>query len=271
MTTIQQQCATQVCEDFLRAEIAYNYEHNLLRSESEIANRLLERGAEMKDCYEESFERLRADQSQVRILMGAILSVGAFWNPKALAKDRIDRDRLIELNEEISCLASDLAARLEERDKIQNSSSFHGDTHYHVLEVIEDSAQSHGLFNSWVKDKLKSLRGQFDLKYWPPISDFMWALASDAAVAIIDTSDRITAAGTQSSRNSKADFVRALYAGLEEYRDDDCPHSLPAEFSLTDAAMASITNCVLGLGPDELVDGLYIKGIRQRDRTRKKP
>jgi len=51
----------------------------------------------------------------------------------------------------------------------------------------------------------------------------------------------------------------------------DGPHRtltafIPAELKLTDATLASLANCVLDLGPDELVDSGYVKRFRQRQR-----
>lgn len=42
---------------------------------------------------------------------------------------------------------------------------------------------------------------------------------------------------------------------------------LPRRFKLTDNALASFANCALDLGPDDLVDGAYVKRRRQRERA----
>jgi uncharacterized protein YecE (DUF72 family) len=67
------------------------------------------------------------------------------------------------------------------------------------------------------------------------------------------------------SRPSRADFIKTLLAAIDE--NCGCNHSqLPNDFKVTDNTLASLASCVLDLGADDLVDGPYVKRLRQRER-----
>ena len=91
----------------------------------------------------------------------------------------------------------------------------------------------------------------------------MSVLGTDTARATVYAHQSLTAAGTASSRPSRADFFRALFQFIEENRDG---RHLPTEFRLSDATYASLANCALDLGPDDLASAEYVKRLRQRDR-----
>jgi hypothetical protein len=118
----------------------------------------------------------------------------------------------------------------------------------------------------YLRDSLRGLSAQFDLKYWPTPGEFMQALSDDADAAIPEATDPLTEAATRASRASKADFFKALFVALDENRVRE--HGfLPNNFKLTDETLASLGTCALDLGADEIVDGGYVKRLRQRERT----
>ncbi|MFX9150183.1 hypothetical protein ABTN49_19345, partial [Acinetobacter baumannii] len=43
---------------------------------------------------------------------------------------------------------------------------------------------------------------------------------------------------------------------------------LPNDFKLTDNTIATLANCALALEPKEMIDGLYVKNFRSRERKR---
>ncbi len=131
--------------------------------------------------------------------------------------------------------------------------------------MIEAAAKSNYLFTSYVQERLDALHGQFDLKYWPSLSDFLQELASDAEDAVIEATDPLTAAATMASRPSRADFIKALLAAIDENRGRN-HGQLPNDFKVTDNTLATLASCVLDLGADDLVDGPYVKRLRQRER-----
>jgi hypothetical protein len=256
---------TEVCEEILRAEKQYNLDHAILPSENAVIDRLLGRRIELTDAYAELHSKLAARPNALKTLLGVVLSTAAFWNPDRIAEARGERQRLKAVNALIADKAADLAALLRERSELHNASGFAGNTHYHVCRVIEDAAKANYLFGSWVRDDLRALRGRFDLKYWPRIHEFVDALAHDARNAVPEPTDPVTAAATAGIRGSRADFFKALQAAIEE-NSSGSGGFLPPSLRLTDPTLASLANCALDLGPDDLADGDYVKRLRQRAR-----
>lgn len=258
------QTPLQACEDILREEIRYNAEHNIAFSETKVAHRLLSRGVEMRAAYEDLHAKLDAHPPALKVFIGLVLSTAAHWSPAKNAEARTERDRLVELNASIAACAEELADLLERRST--SSCSFITDTHSSVYEVIEVAAESNHLFNSYVRPDFERL-GHFDGRYWPSLADFVRQVGWNASQAAPQAADALTAAGTESSRPSTADFVRALLKAIEE-NSARLYGQLPGDFEATNNTLAAITNCALDLGPHELKDGAYIKNIRFRANSR---
>jgi hypothetical protein len=172
---------------------------------------------------------------------------------------------LASVNEQIAKKAGELAELLARRSDLHNTSGFSSDTYYHVCDVIRAAGQTNGLFKWYTEERLNGLTYQFDLKYWPSLSQFLLELSSDAADAVVEATDSLTAVATVATRGSTADFIKALLVAIEENSAENFGH-LPRDFKLTDGTLASLTNCALDLNPDEAVDAGYIKRFRQRER-----
>lgn len=71
----------EICENLLLEGKRYNNERSILPSENAIADRLLARGNELQDAYEELHCQLHARPQALQILLGLVLSTAAFWNP----------------------------------------------------------------------------------------------------------------------------------------------------------------------------------------------
>ena len=91
-------------------------------------------------------------------------------------------------------------------------------------------------------------------------------LATDAEKSVMEATDSLTAAATAAVRASKADFFKALFASIEKNSAKNYGQ-LPRGFQPTDRTLASLANCALDLGPDDLVDDAYMKRLRQRERN----
>ena len=98
------------------------------------------------------------------------------------------------------------------------------------------------------------------------VHQFVRVLAADAENAGMEATDPLTAAATMASRPSRADFFKALFAAIEENSARNYG-LLPKGFKPTDGTLASLANCALDLGPDELADSTYVKRLRQRERN----
>jgi len=268
MTMTQAVDASQACEAILREGISYNVEHEILPSENAVANRLLSRASELAGAYQELHAKLDSHPPALKVFLDLLLSTAAFWNPESIAEARAGRARLAEVNRQIASKAEDLAELLDERSELHNQSAFWSNTQYHVCQVIETAAHDNHLFDYYVRDELRALRGRFDLKYWPTLGAFLSVLARDADDAEMEATDPLTVAATTAKRASLADFFKALFAAIEE---NSARHHgfLPTKFKITDETLASLVNCALGLGPDDLVDGAYVKRLRQRERQRR--
>lgn len=266
MSSLQPTNAQQTCENLLIEEIRYNNERRIWPSKNAIANRLLARGVELQDAYEELHDKLHAHPPALQVFLDLVLSTAAFWNPEKMQEARAARSDLASVNQQIAGKASELAMLLEQRSDLHDTSGFSSDTHYHVCNVIEAASQHNYLYKSYIQEKLGSLRGQFDLKYWPSLGDFLQELASDAEKAVTEATNPLTAAATEATRPSKADFFKALFAAIKE-NSAKSYGQLPRGFKLTDRTLASLANCALDLGPDDLVDDAYMKRLRQRERN----
>ena len=120
-----------------------------------------------------------------------------------------------------------------------------------------------------MKEDVDRLQYQYDLKYWPQLSEVVHAIGTDAERAEVTATDPATAAATESRKSGRSDFVRALLARLDDNRVRECGF-IPNDFALSDSGMASLVNCGLDLASDELVDADFIKRFRQRQRQARK-
>ncbi|WP_228893964.1 hypothetical protein [Pseudoduganella aquatica] len=267
MTSHPADNSKQICEQILLDEKQYNINNHILPSETVIVDRLLGRGLELKDVYQELHGKLAHHPGALQTFLGQVLTTAAFWNPEKIREARSARDDLEETNRKIASKAAELADLFQRRKNLHNTSGFTSDTHYHVCEVLKAAAGDNHLFTSRVQKRFEELHTQFDLKYWPTLSDFMHELASDADAAAPEASDPLTEVATSARRSSLGDFFKALFVAISENSARNHGR-LPDDFRLTDATLATIVNCALDLGPEELVDSIYVKGLRQRERGR---
>lgn len=259
--------AREVCERLLRAERIDRVEKSILPSEVKIIDRLLERGLELEDAYDELHSALSDHPPALKVFFDLLQSTAAFWSPEANQRARKGKARLVEVNREIEKAAAALAALLNERTQLKNHSGFSCDTLYHPVDAIHAAGRSHYSYGQWVQKRLEAVAGQFDLKYWPSLSSVIQAIADDAARAAPSPHDVVTEAGTEGPRGSLADTFKAFFVALQE--ESARKHGfLPRSFELTDRSLASLMSCALGLSPDQAVDAPYVKRLRQRLRQR---
>lgn len=258
----------KLCEDFLRMEIQYNEEHQILNSENRVAHLLLKHHVQMASVYRHLCDKLPTDKA-VYSFLSALLSCQAFWSADDLREARKDRARLNDINRAISEKAEELADLIRNREQLHNTSGFTSDTHYHICDVIRDAASNahNHRFLSHVKSKLDNLAGCFDLKYWPSLSEIMDEVSRDARDGHTTASDSMTAAGTSSAKPSKNDFIRAFLVCLSE-RSMTQGGELPDDFMPSDAVMADIVNSSMDLEPDNMLTAVDIKSFRQRERKK---
>lgn len=261
--------ARDTCEDILRENIRYNTEHEISPSENAVAERLLSRGDELADVYDELHEKLLRRPHALWQFMGMLLSAQAIWSPERIAEARSARDALKEINGKIEQHARALAELLKRRTQLHNTSGFSSDTLYHICDVIDAAGQGNGHYRSFLREPLQRLQGQFDLKYWPELSACLLVVAEDAADADVEATDPLTEAATTSSRPSTSDSVRMFLAYIEDCRGD-YDGGLPRDFRVSDKSMATMMNVLLELPPERLLAAEYIKNLRQKLREGKR-
>lgn len=265
--TSSSKAAREICEALLKSERNSKIEKSILPSEVEVIDRLLERGLELEDAYEELHGKLSDRPPALKVFFDLLQSTAAFWSPNANQEARRGKAKLIAVNREIVEVATELAVLLNERTELKNHSGFSCDTLYHPVDAIHAAAKRNYSYENWVKEKLEVIAGQFDLKYWPLLSELVQAIADDAAQAAPLPHDLVTAAGTEGVRAGLADSFRAFFVALEE---SSARHYgfLPSAFEITDRSVAILMSCALGLDPDKVVDSAYVKRLRQRLRER---
>lgn len=256
------QIAQHACEQILIEDRRYNIEHNIWPSQVIVVDRLLSRRYELMKAYEELHIKLDRHPRALRAFFDVLLAAGALWNPEKIAVARAARAELIATNTDIALKAAELSKLLRRREELHNTSGFTSDTYYHVMDAFAAAGETNYLYRSHLQESLDTLRGRFDLKYWPCLADIIEAIARDAQEAAARASDPLTAAATAASRSSLVDFFRAWFAGMEKNRVTRGGF-LPLRIKLSDATLAALVNCALDLTPDDSVDGPYVKRLRQ--------
>ncbi|MBW8375975.1 MAG: hypothetical protein K0M59_18565 [Stenotrophomonas sp.] len=259
--------AQRVCEEFLQEQIRRNEAEGIVPSESKVARNMISRGLELRSVYQELEQSLGFGGIEWKIFLEfCVLATGAHWTPEKSIADRAARKRLDKVNEAIADLADQLAELLDERDEINNRGPFSSATLHHPVEVIDRACQRNGHYQSFLKERLESLC-QFDLKYWPSLSEMVRVIGADAEKADVQSHDPRSAAMSQTSRPSVADFVRAIEEGIAENQHSGLG-GLPASFRLSDESIATLANVLLNLSAKSGKDAKYVKNIRERDRRR---
>lgn len=257
--------ARHVCEEIIRKDKLDNIDKNIWKSKVVIADRLLRRSLELGFAYDELYEKLHLHQHALATFLGLVQEVAALWKPEDIANARAGRDKLGEVNRKIADSAAELVNLLQRRADLHENSRFSSDTFYHICDVINAAGEKNHRYTSYVRDGLGALRSRFDMKYWPSLSEFSAALAMNAAEAISEATDPVTEAATAASRPSLADFFKGLFVDIEEQKKRNHGY-LPNDLAITDGTMASLVNCALDLDADDTLTGIYVKGIRQRQR-----
>ncbi|WP_219847491.1 hypothetical protein [Burkholderia multivorans] len=112
MSSPQPTTPQAICENILIEGKRYNIEREILPSENAVADRLLSRGLELKDAYEELHEKLHQHPLALKVFQELLLSTAAFWNPEKITKARSERDDLANVNRQIASKAEELAELL---------------------------------------------------------------------------------------------------------------------------------------------------------------
>ena len=234
---------------------------NILPTMLKVIDRLKERESEMESVYNElSFLHGR----QKYFFIDMVLSGAGFWNPEKAKEYREGRDRLANINRQISELALDLSELMEEREELQNHSGFSSNTYYDICDVIADAAkqEENYHYSSYIHEEIEKLSMQYDLKYWPSLQGIISSIGLDAENAQVEANNSLTKVVTSSRKSSLSDFVKGFLNEIREKTEDDM--LFPTDMTISDNSIATVVNCALGLDSDNIIDSSYIKNVRHR-------
>ncbi|WP_448110825.1 hypothetical protein [Pseudomonas lini] len=261
--------AVQHCETLLRDMMEDLQARGIWPNVQSIIDNMLKRRIELLEVYEEVFATLAQKPRGIYMFWDVFVHAADGWNPEKNRAARRAREELIGVNVRISQLADQLAAQLDRRDELHNYSGFGSNTQHHILDIVHEASEHNYLYESCVKEELDRIQYQYDFKYWPPLSDVIRAIGSDAEMAEVTANDPATEAATTSRKSGRSDFIKAFLARIDDNRVRECGF-IPNSFALSDGSLASLVNCGLDLAVDELVDADFIKRFRQRQRQAKK-
>lgn len=230
-----------------------------------IYDRLLARGAELADAFDEVHEKLQAHLRGIEIFLRSAVEIAAYWTPEANTIARSARTQLVEVNQKIAVAAAGLAGLFRQRCELSEGSGFTGGTYHSIRDVIDAAGQGNDDYRVHLGKRFRQLRAAFKRKYWPTLEAIMIELSADAGRVDVQARDSVTAAAIEGQRPSKADYFRAWLTDIEEKGEGG---EFPPGFRLTDATMASLATCILDLPKTEIIDGSYVKGVRQKTRRR---
>ncbi|MCB2131459.1 MAG: hypothetical protein KDD96_03170 [Rhodobacteraceae bacterium] len=267
--------AVDFCEASIQRQVRYCREHGVFPKWPEIADRLMKRRLELRSAYVDLFRALEGLPRAADVFFDAILCAISVWDPQKITKMRAARKRHAELRTKVMDLARELGNCLGELSEIENSTPVISSGPYHIVDMIEQAARNNYSFQGHVKDGLRALRSEYDMKYWPRLSEIAFAISQSADDAVLALSDPVSAAALSSPRASQADFCKALMQRVEACIQNGTntlqAGRLPHGFHLKDESWASLVNCLLDLGPDEIIAGDYMKRMRQRAREKANP
>ncbi len=87
---------------------------------------------------------------------------------------------------------------------------------YHIADLIHEASTGNGHYGLYLREPLTSLKGRFDLKYWPQISAVVDEIANDACSSEIYATDSVSQANISSARNSLTDYFKAFFQAVKE-------------------------------------------------------
>ncbi|WP_068084905.1 hypothetical protein [Polycladidibacter stylochi] len=271
MRAKEQEFGTINCEDALLKLNKHYEELKINNCSINVIDRMLERRFELMDFYNELDNLANSREDVIYRFIESILLAVAHWGPEESAKAREAKKRLKEINADIARKAAELASLLDERLNIDGLSGVSDNTNNCVCQTLEIAAQANEnyYYIFHVQEKVRRLYCQYDYKYWPTLSEFIYEVARDAECAKIDNTNEVTAEATFGKRGSDKDFLRALTQRIKLENVPDLPR-IPLLKDFSDKAVASLVNCVLDLQPEKLKDAAYIKRYRQGERERKR-
>jgi len=254
------------CKAFISRELRKNKASNIWMTRWPIMERLIERADELTIVFEEIVEKFGysdteegypPDNGYVWLILELIWTSSGFCKTE-VTNARADFREFQRLQEELVALSTKLANSIRKQSELYESSGFIRHEYQSVSDMIELGCENNGLYQLHLSPKLKSLRYQYDSKYWPSRADIVQAIADFEDCQPLPKHQEYPDAVINGRASDIKDFVLAFDSKFDE------TNSLPNGFRFTNKAMSEIINVVLDLPPDKLASADAIKTVRNR-------
>lgn len=133
--------AVQECETLLRKMVEDLRAKRIWPNLCSIIDGLLNRRIELAEVHKEVHAALAQTPRALYMFWDVFLHAADGWNPQKNRAARQAREELVGVNRRISEIADQLAALLDRRDTIHNSTGFRSNTHYHILDIVHEASE----------------------------------------------------------------------------------------------------------------------------------
>lgn len=228
--------------------------HLISPKDRKLAEQLRTRHGEMKPVYIEIHEILSRLPLQKLIperrafpVMDAIIGGVARYGLNVTWSRKEIQSNINDINAEIVTTTLKLIALIDRHEKEQLKGPIISGAYLDIFHLIEHSTREglrNPLFDSYIKPIIQRTGG-FDTRYYPTLQEFLTSIISE----IEDQGEpepisHMDAVVLESQKPSRNDFIRYFNAVVKENIRVCC---LPSEFSISHKAIATITECALGL------------------------
>ncbi|MGI2171089.1 hypothetical protein ACROAE_13030 [Shewanella sp. MF05960] len=257
---------TAFCKAFIERELKSNKQGHIWMSFWPVMERMIERSNELtpvfdeligKFGYSDKFDGYPPNNSYIWLTLECIWMSINFCK-KDVVQVRLDLKELNTLQEEIVELSERLALALRRHDKVYELSGFKKSDYQTAVDMIELASEDNHLYQNYVSDKIQSLLGQFDLKYWPTRADVVESIASFESRQPSPNHSELPENVLKGRASDIKDFVLAFDNSFNGFND------LPSGFRFSNNALADIINVILDLPSDRLATGDAIRIVRNR-------
>jgi hypothetical protein len=254
------------CKAFIQRELDDNKEKRIWMSYWPVMESIIKRSDELKLPFEEvvnafgysdKFEGIPPENSYVWLTLEHIW-FSLDFRKEDVVKARIEFKELKALNDDIADLAFKLSSKLNRQSELYETSGFSKPEYQFIDDLIEQASEGNYLYQSHVSDKIKSLTGQYDLKYWPSRADLLTAIAEFEEEQPDPGHSQYPEHVINGRESDIKDFVLAFDSKFDDH------NGLVTGFRFSNNAMADIINVVLDLPIDKLATGDAVRNVRSR-------
>ena len=233
----------------------YYLNQNKFDCDDLVFTELLARRTELEDAYYELANSLMKRSGALVSFYEILTTTPALVAPSGIHMITSDHRELLNVNHEISVASKALARLLRHRDELEQVSSFSYGRPV-LTDEIADRNDEECLFDDDLEHIAFLGKGRECVR---SLASLVEAISSGASSSLIYPS--VPYAGTARFHSLAASFLRLLSSRIKEEIANSLS-AIPKNFFLSDSAMASLTNCALGLQGDHKIDSKFVERIR---------